>query len=280
MVKHDPVYGTPVFETVAGRSMCPVEYGTDARESFDIIFPKELNELDLTGADTDTKRRKAVRQNGESCVSFYVEVLNETPYDDALALKLSLEAPIETEKYGYNDLAGLHMFLNGESDGSGSLEDLPMMYGPYGERRRWRVDICPFGDSERDFAAREARLATAGVLDANGNAHSGRVFCNVPITLWSKCSYEYSWEEGFALGYRKRDDMVMHDYDLMNSATHPEHPLTWSIAQEAVFDGEDEITKGYQYATENPLKREALLTCISFGVNGADLCAANPCTGE
>ncbi len=32
-ITEDPVFGTPVFTTMGGESLCPGEYGTNARES-------------------------------------------------------------------------------------------------------------------------------------------------------------------------------------------------------------------------------------------------------
>lgn len=39
-VYEDPVYGTAVFETLSGMSMCPHEDGTLAREGFKATVPQ------------------------------------------------------------------------------------------------------------------------------------------------------------------------------------------------------------------------------------------------
>ncbi|MGK7394431.1 MAG: LamG-like jellyroll fold domain-containing protein [Candidatus Cyclobacteriaceae bacterium M3_2C_046] len=48
-VKRDPVYGTPVFDLIAGSTRCPVEPGTNAREGVRITLDKNL----IAGIDAD-----------------------------------------------------------------------------------------------------------------------------------------------------------------------------------------------------------------------------------
>ena len=41
-IARDPIYGTPVFGLVGGRSKCPHEHGTDAREGVRLGFPSQV----------------------------------------------------------------------------------------------------------------------------------------------------------------------------------------------------------------------------------------------
>jgi len=95
-ILRDPVYNTPVFKTVAGRSWCPHEPGTDASEAFDVSFASEDVVLDLSGlgAAREKKRNVARQQLGDDakgkCASFFVDVDNLTPYVDDLDLRIDI----------------------------------------------------------------------------------------------------------------------------------------------------------------------------------------------
>lgn len=106
-VQHDPVYGTPVFETVAGRSLCLHEPKTDVREVFDIRFPSAENLLDMTGSFAQTKARSLTRTSGASCVEFYLDLYNQTPHSDRIDIELFMKPPDDTTTYGNHDTVGL-----------------------------------------------------------------------------------------------------------------------------------------------------------------------------
>ena len=98
-VSRDAVYNTPVFKTLAGRSSCPHEPGTDPREAFNVVFA-DAKSLDYEDEKTYSKVRNVARQqNGDAsrgtCASFFIEVVNETPYADNLQLLMKLTTGYE-----------------------------------------------------------------------------------------------------------------------------------------------------------------------------------------
>lgn len=159
--------------------MCPHESGTDAREAFNVVFPKELNELDLHGSDVADKARNVVRDHADTanggtltgaadavgtCVSFYVEVVNETPYGDNMEMLMELTPPTDSnmqtgitrEGMGYNDITGITMTSGVSFSGVSAMQELPILLDD--QRKRYRVDLCPQSGDDRDFITRGARM--------------------------------------------------------------------------------------------------------------------------
>jgi len=115
--------------------------------------------LDLVGSSINQKFRNLRRPFGDkfsagSCASFYVETINETPYQDNLEMIFDLIAPMDHTKYGDYDATGLA--LTGAYSNTFGTQDLPIVLDD--TRRQWRLNICPDGD-DRDFISRGQRFA-------------------------------------------------------------------------------------------------------------------------
>eukprot|EP00941_MAST-03F_sp_MAST-3F-sp1_P003106 g3106.t1 len=277
-VKRDNVYGTPVFKTLAGRSMCPHEKGTDSREVFDLRF-SEKNYMDLKGVEGNYKWRTLARGNvadgnapessGE-CVTFFVDVMNQSPFDDGLDFFLELKSPADTDKFGQFDIAGLVLKMQG-----GSLTMLPgdtgikLPQSEGSEIRRWDIQICP---DERVLEARQEKFDNDGTLDASGNPMSGYVFCNVGLSLRSLCEFEHEVEHGYMKGLEKEEGT---EYKMCSEmSVLEEMQRTSEICYEEDIP---EIlgTSDYQYVWEDNLKANVLIHCLSFDPD-QDLCTAGP----
>eukprot|EP00941_MAST-03F_sp_MAST-3F-sp1_P004751 g4751.t1 len=320
-VYQDRVYGTPVFKTLAGRSKCPHEFMTDARQAFDVQFPKEENQLDLVGDSTSLKARSVSVPKGSSegtCASFYLNVINESPYEERLELIIDILPPEDVDIFGKFDYQGL--ILGGAYQNVIGGEYLPMM--SYGTRL-FRLNICP--DDDRGFKAREERMKgkcndrfeddkktrrtidscignydhdnnieteqvprvwKEGVLDMNGAAMSGYVYCNVPIMVGSKCEDPTVYNSGSAdtdieNGHIIEEGMEMEmcsNYDMVNERTFQPRSGCFNKILPEIFDGNSAIGNGLQYVVEQPLMRKVLIPCLNFDPT-QDRCKDNPCRG-
>ena len=276
-IKNDPVYGTPVFETVAGRTMCPHEPYTQNRAEWALRFPTDEALLDDSSSSTVyAKARSLSSPTGsadEDCVSFFLDTWNLTPYDDRLDLILRLKGTAEEDKYSTTngifkerDTVGLELSMAGHEEPFTVLA---------GEKLRIPVSICP--TDARVFAAREAVLAANGVLDAQGNAHSGKVYCNLVLSSTMACEEPYDGMEVYkTLRYDAEQMQLCDDYDAVDSRTWPPSTACVDRILPEIFDGTD--WGGVQWGAERALHSDVLITCLSFGP--VDLCASNPCTSQ
>ena len=275
----DEVYGTPVFKTIAGRSKCMHESGTDARSNYDIVFPSD-NLLDLSGTNSSLRARSVVRDPGAygtgGCASFYLDLYTDSPYQDRVDLVLQFEPPVDIDKYGPYDIVGFTLTYD-------SLWETGMREAPpvkYGSPKRTRINVCPEED-ERDFDIRRQRLAAEGVLDENGNAHSGHLFCNLQIGWYEMCEFNEMWGRAGAYKgarYRPSEMQLCDSVDMVGERTFLDSVSCWKKVLPDVFNGEDEVHTGnYEFAYEEVLQRKVLIPCLSFG--STDLCASNPCRG-
>jgi len=292
-VSRDEVYGTPVFETLAGRSLCPHEPGTDAREAFDVVFPMTENKLDMSGSDVYKKARNIQRPNGAgagSCASAYVEVVNESPYGDNLELMMELVAGTDSGiSLGDNDITGLQLQADGVL-----MPHLDMLMDD--ERRRYRITLCPSGGDDRDFVARGERMDAVNADATLDNIHhdkppqadwnNGYVYCNVGIKVWSVCEYEY-WASSFVKGSEYKAGMTMCSTADPKSGTFEESASCWNNVLPEIFDGKsgnadtgyiEEFGANTRFMYEEPLYRMVHIPCLSFDPSG-DGCASNPCEG-
>ncbi|GMH50896.1 hypothetical protein TL16_g00893 [Triparma laevis f. inornata] len=235
----------------------------------------------------DYTRSIARQQDGDSakgaCANFFIEVVNQTPYDDALALMLELVDPgYETvATLGENDIIGLSM----EADGEGKLPDLSDIEGT----RRYRVEVCPSGGDDRVFDARNTEMSTGSIVDASGAAMSGYVYCNLAIRVSSRCEREYT--NDWTKGDLKTSGQTMCDaWDPMIRQFGVSGTQCYEDILPEIFDGSDTLTKitdaegkpttPIQFTAENQLQRELLIPCLSFD-RDTDLCASNTiCTGQ
>jgi hypothetical protein len=287
-ISHDPIYGTPVFDTLAGRSLCPHEIGTDAREAFDVVFPilsntdgfATSNELDMVGTDVNKKFRSVHRGNGASAgsgASFYVEVVNETPYGDNLELLMELTPPNDdVASLGQNDFTGLRFEVEGEHASTGAGIALPLLMDD--QRRMFRIDVTPTGGDDRNFLARQARFDTLGTLDAQGNAMDGYTYCNLAIKVWSACEYDY-FLASMVKGSVKVDDSqtMCSEFDAEGSKTFPNSASCYVDVLPEIFDGT--AAGGHKFSYEEPLTRKVLIPCLSFHPT-ENTCERNPCSNH
>ena len=256
-VSMDPVYGTPVFKTLAGRSSCPHEAHTDSIEVFSIEYPG-VNELDMSGLSANRHLRDVVRPAGASpgtCASFTVEVTNESVFGDSEDLELEVRPPLDEE------ISGLSFRARGSP-----------FYGSFtvptispGEVRKFRIDVCPHED-ERDFALRGARFANAGV------AKDGAVYCNVQIVLGSACEKAMRGSLSKISRYDASEMASCDDYDFR--ATFPNtNGMCWNTMLDGVFD---DGHAPYRFADEAIVENAVTIRCLSFNTT-TDACADNPC---
>lgn len=260
--------------------MCPHESGTDAREAFNVVFPKELNELDLHGSDVADKARNVVRDHADTanggtltdaadavgtCVSFYVEVVNETPYGDNMEMLMELTPPTDSnmqtgitrEGMGYNDITGITMTSGVSFSGVSAMQELPILLDD--QRKRYRVDLCPQSGDDRDFITRGARMQAMNddlvdprtTTDKDGtDFNNGYVYCNLGIKVWSKCEYEY-WASSYVKGKNRADDDHMcADANPLVGAMETSSSC-YTPVLDNIFDGVD--FGGAQYVYEEPL---------------------------
>ena len=278
MVKRDPVYGTPVFDVVAGRSMCPHEKGTDPREQWAMIIRPDVNDLDEDGYNLNKNYRNVVRPVGSdlgSAASFVVEVINESPYSDNLRLFAEIDAPSDSDVDGYDYMGVYGFHVEGEFMTEQGTYLMPVLYA--GKRQRWRVDLVPSSDDERDFEIRRQRFAAEGKTDAAGRPHPGDLYCNVKFKLHSACEYDYD-EASFAKGYRKTADETLDMCDAkdpIGARTFPESNVCWNDELPEIFDSDE----GLMYAKEAPLSRYVFLPCISFNTT-SNLCEPTDGLGD
>eukprot|EP00941_MAST-03F_sp_MAST-3F-sp1_P003154 g3154.t1 len=271
-ISRDEVYGTPVFKTVAGRSMCPHEAGTDPREQFDVLFPDE-NELDLSGSTISNKSRNIVRASGDDypgdggCVEFYMDFVNNSPYADKLNFEARLVPPLDTDKYGTYDFDGLTLNIVSTDSSQGIEIDMPVSE-PF-EERRWLLRLCP---EERDLAARHERFAASGLLDEAGNVHSGYLFCNLGLKLSSQCERPMPYWKG--VEFDANDDYTMCSSSTDFEKMQKNSDVCYSDILPEIFGTGETGT----FLVEEKIDASTLIHCLSFD-SETDLCSAevDPC---
>jgi hypothetical protein len=295
----DPLYGTPVFKTLAGRSQCPHELGTDAREAYDVVFPDPLfigfdveldqpNELDRSGSNIHNFVANVGRSNGTeyvdgACASFYIEIIDETPYGDWLSFDIKLVSPADGNLgEGAYDLSGFKLSYD-------SAELAPAFTGgEFGQRKKLRVGICPELKDDRVFVDRDNELRLIRTLapeerggnqgeqnsglgyDVSGNEMNGWVFCNVEIQIRSACEFGCAGD-GLIKGFGYQEDskpsnmQMCDDYDIVNGPDRPSSASCYDAILPEIFDGdENSLTGPYKFAAERPLSKSILISCLSF----------------
>jgi len=123
-ITRDVVYGTPVFTTLGGRSMCPHEQKTDNTDNFKVEFVRGA--LDYQSGN---KNYAKVTINGGKCASAFILVRNGAPSRN-LGRFLLIE----------NKPAGLQFNLDGVP---GDYHDLVLLDGELKERK-YMISLCPF----------------------------------------------------------------------------------------------------------------------------------------
>ena len=264
-VSMDPVYGTPVFKTLAGRSSCPHEAHTDSREVFSISYSddNELDMFDMAGLTANDMVRNLVRPTGASpgtCASFAVDVSNLSNFGDYEDLEFEVRPP------QYEEMSGLSF----KTRGLFFYERFKLPTMSSGDVIKYRVDVCP-NEDERDFAVRSARFASENVLDANGNVKNGAVYCDLQLTLVSSCEKDMSGSMAKIARYDEETMVTCEDYNFVT--TYPESSnMCWHKMLDEVFD--DSVP--YQFASENIFEDAVTIKCLSFDTT-TDACADDPC---
>jgi hypothetical protein len=264
-VSMDPVYGTPIFKTLAGRTSCPHEANTDSREVFSISYSEdnELDMFDMSGLTASDMVRNVVRPTGASpgtCASFAVDVSNLSNFGDYEDLEFEVRPP------QYEEMSGLSF----KTRGLFFYERFKLPTMSAGDMIKYRVDVCP-NEDERDFALRSARFASENVLDANGNIKNGAIYCDLQLTLVSSCEKDMSGSMAKIARYDEETMVTCDDYDFVTS--YPESTnMCWHKMLDEVFDG----SMPYQFASENIFEDAVTIKCLSFDTT-TDACADNPC---
>eukprot|EP00968_Pinguiococcus_pyrenoidosus_P014204 scaffold1290_cov278-Pinguiococcus_pyrenoidosus.AAC.1 len=260
----DPIYGTPVFDLVAGRSRCPHEPGTDPREQWDFLFSDGPEQLDAKGEANDKVRvvSRPVGADLGTPASFDVDLFNISPYDDYIIpyIHITSESDSDLEGHSYYGIYGLRM----ESDFTMETATYEMPLLPGGKANHWRIDMFPSSDDERDFAERAARMLKEDKRDAAGREHPGALYCNVEITIFSTCE----WIEVPKRGSVRTDDMEICSRFDTRKGEFPSTVLCHDEVLPEIFDGQGGTP---QFAVERDLHRTILISCLSMD-NTRDLC--------
>jgi len=92
-VKKDPVYNSPVFEMVAGRSSCPVETATQPRDDMQLVVPAPI----LSGVNGDTAffnlQLSNTSQSGETR-TYYVSFVQQSNTNATVTIGGSPTTPV------------------------------------------------------------------------------------------------------------------------------------------------------------------------------------------
>ena len=195
-IKRDPIYGTPVFETLGGRSACPHQANTDAREKFSLRYSRGINENEPEGQLDDVvqgsldlyERDVAVHydpDNGVECASFYVTVINDSPYGDTWEWYMLVDRGGSSSN---PDMPGLMISVEGVSENMFSKIVLPPLTTDKKEEI-YRINFCPFPDG-RDIDA----------IRGNGT------YRNIEIKMSSMCEEDMYLSDGLAKFSRWTDD--------------------------------------------------------------------------
>lgn len=230
-VGRDPVFGTPVFRTVGGRTVCPHEHGTDARERISMSFPKQPEIytkgdvpwhsakqswlLDMS-YHTNGKALRNVVAKGKlnadgvygtakpECARFYIDVQNQAVYGDAMSFGIGLDwsgvtggkdTPVADGGLGdwAGDFSGMFITVDGYAyEPTGmQLEFVEKDQGFVGGGERHVIEICPMDGR---------------IFDARKSAD----FCNLKVTTYSMCEDEFGNANGDGLSkmffYNAKED--------------------------------------------------------------------------
>jgi len=245
-IRNDPVYGTPVFQTMTGRSKCPHEPGTTPKEQWSFRF-SDQNALDMIGSETLSDVRSVQRVQGAeagTCASFYIEGKNLSPYGDILDLLWQLT----TEQYDEDaSLTGLRLEVDdiGSRKWFGSTTQLL-------KEKLWRVNICPEKD-ERDFEERNLLSGRAA-----GDPR-GYVFCNVGVRTTTMCERTF-WEE------LSKVAVYQDDMEPFLCSNAPDWNYCYTPLMESIFDGSRTWLDSdpVRFVTESPATAAVTIDCLSF----------------
>lgn len=124
-ITRDPVYGTPVFTTLGGRSLCPHEQKTDNTDNFKVEFVR--NALDYQSGNNNFAN--VAVKNGAKCASAFVLIRNGAPSRNLGRFLLIENKPV-----------GFQFNLDGVP---GDYHDLVLLDGEKKERK-YMVSLCAF----------------------------------------------------------------------------------------------------------------------------------------
>ena len=177
-IKRDPVYGTPVFLTHAGRSMCPYEANTNNRQRYEAeiytpnagtVTPKLYTGLDATkNTASGQVTMWSKRGNGSPlCASLEAMVTNRSPTGD----QMQLEAALDIQN---GDVADLVISINGITF-EGRTMQMAMLTGPFGFESKIRFDLC-INPNANGMQVFDTNMRAA----PGGDKH---VYCNLVVVV-------------------------------------------------------------------------------------------------
>jgi hypothetical protein len=131
-ITRDVVYGTPIFQTLGGRSTCPHELNTDNQDNFQIEFAIHNEEkLDLISATATPKEANASVEGKTRCASVIIVISNGKPGGYHHRRLFVDNIPL-----------GLEFKLNGIP---GSLHELIPLKGE-GTSQSYTITFCTYDD--------------------------------------------------------------------------------------------------------------------------------------
>ena len=239
----DPVYGTPVFKTLAGRSSCPHESGTDARDQFNVRFARN-GEGKLDSVGNDDKTRTALVQGDNQCISVYFVVENTSPFGDTWEWL----AEIETDE----SMAGIITSVNAVSGNMVNKVLLPPQRSS--TSRKYRANFCRTDNRDAE------------------------TFHDVRIKISSPCESDFSLNDGLSkLFLREPTDTRQCSCDAENQNAEAVDggqgmdacPSSVNACSDfAFYSNNGEYTSSL--VEESALSSYITISCMAFSENGCD----------
>jgi len=169
-VTRDPIYGTPIFQTMGGRSMCPHEEGTDNQDNFLLHFALDDIFTEFKGND----KSGTLIVDSAKCASVNVIIQNVVPGgEEVFARRLFLD-----RGRGLSTLAGIAFKINGK------IEDVKNLVPLKGDniQQRYLISFCPVD-------SRELEIKPINKDGTTENITKG-VYRDISIVLASACEMD------------------------------------------------------------------------------------------
>jgi hypothetical protein len=234
------VYGTPIFQTLGGRSTCPHELNTDNQDNFQIEFAIHNEEkLDLISATATPKEANASVEGKTRCASVIIVISNGKPGGYHHRRLFVDNIPL-----------GLEFKLNGIP---GSLHEL-IPLKEEGESQEYTITFCTYDDR---FLHKQ-----------DGD---DVVFRDIAIIVSSACEMDL---QPAKIGIKESKDDEAEAYNECKEG-YPEGPNT-----NCVEYWKDITTNNFplEFFEEKILRSRVILKCLSF--SGKCGCGLSECSTQ
>jgi len=278
-ITRDPIYGTPIFQTLGGRSECPHEEGTDNSDNFNLKFKiaKKMDSVQFPEFDGGENNGVIVLDYSanKKCAHVNVVYKNGLPGGN----REHTHKLIIDRGAADSTLGGVTTKINGQTGSSFNVVPILAGVDPHGDpverEQTYQISFCPvdeqvvfnfasYNPADEKFVAVYPNDTTKGIPG---------VFKNISIEVVSSCEYSLLpckiW-----LKQEASSDVSCSGDGYSNIFNHCIEPLSEYDVNFEKLQGEDIVSEkqSVHFVHEPYLRSRVRIDCLSF----VGKCGCNP----